>query len=301
MRHACGIIGLLCLLACHAQAQHVIAYSLHGDFALPEMSAADVERELSLFERTWEEAANVDLRRVAYPNGVRFISGRANVSGGRVALGLAYIGRGEILIHNGTRHGGRTDYWRTAPGLLGAVCAHELWHIVRGNANHSADRNCLMHVDLAVRKFCPAEVAALQQMYGPPKPLDVAGTFRIPAANARFVFGDGGYIALVGLFDGKQWGCCLYHPPSSAFMVRYTLTPGLPDVSFQFGPPNSGYQPLAGDWDFDGKWTIGLYDPRTSRFLLKNSLAGGKADQDFVYGGPQSQALNHLLGTYQRK
>ena len=48
--------------------------------------------------------------------------------------------------------------------------------------------------------------------------------------------------------------------------------------------------PIAGDWDGDGKDTVGLYDPATSKFYLRNttSLQGpsdlGYADVAFAYG-----------------
>jgi hypothetical protein len=67
----------------------------------------------------------------------------------------------------------------------------------------------------------------------------------------------------------------LLEPAAARFHLRQANGS---DKIVGFGPRNSGWLPVAGDWNGDGKSTIGYYDPRTGVFRLKNSLAGGNAD-----------------------
>ena len=70
--------------------------------------------------------------------------------------------------------------------------------------------------------------------------------------------------------------------------MRETNTAGYADLAFQYGPPNSGWLPIVGDWTDRGTDTIGLYNPTTSVFYLKNSNSAGFADLTFQYGAPNS-------------
>ncbi len=56
------------------------------------------------------------------------------------------------------------------------------------------------------------------------------------------------------------------------------------DPNFQYGPINSGWTPLIGDWDGDGVSTPGLYVPSSGIWLLKNTAGPGNADIVFQYG-----------------
>ena len=82
----------------------------------------------------------------------------------------------------------------------------------------------------------------------------------------------------VGLFD----------PAFSQFSLRYSNRSGGADAVIPFGPPNSNWIPVVGDWDGDDDDTIGLYDPVNARFHLRNNNAGGNADIVFDYGPPNA-------------
>jgi RHS repeat-associated protein len=55
---------------------------------------------------------------------------------------------------------------------------------------------------------------------------------------------------------------------------------GKPDYQFVFGPAGAGLQPIAGDWDGDGKGydSVGVYEPATSVFYLKDTNKSGGPD-----------------------
>jgi hypothetical protein len=76
----------------------------------------------------------------------------------------------------------------------------------------------------------------------------------------------------------------LYNPTTSVFYLRNTNEAGYADVTFQYGPANNGWLPIAGDWNGDGQDTIGLYNPTTSVFYLRNTNGVGFADVTFQYG-----------------
>jgi glucose/arabinose dehydrogenase len=89
---------------------------------------------------------------------------------------------------------------------------------------------------------------------------------------------DGGLYFLAAAAGAAQERVGLFEPAASRFHLRATNAASSTETVFRFGGKNSGWQPLAGDWDGDGKATIGFFDPRNSLFRLKNSLAGGAAD-----------------------
>ena len=78
----------------------------------------------------------------------------------------------------------------------------------------------------------------------------------------------------------------LYDPQSSQFELKTADTAGAAVKVVRFGPRRSGWIPLAGDWDGDGKTTVGLYDPATSTFRLKNESSGGGADVILTVDSP---------------
>jgi hypothetical protein len=80
----------------------------------------------------------------------------------------------------------------------------------------------------------------------------------------------------------------LHAPTTSGFHLRNSNDAGYADLAFGYGNANSGWMPIAGDWDGDGVDTIGLYDPQTSTFYLRNSSSSGYADLTFQYGGPNT-------------
>ena len=68
----------------------------------------------------------------------------------------------------------------------------------------------------------------------------------------------------------------------NTWSLRYTLTGGWADISFQFGEP--GDIPVTGDWNKDGVDTPGVV--RGNTWYLKNSLSGGWEDVSFQFGEP---------------
>ncbi len=84
---------------------------------------------------------------------------------------------------------------------------------------------------------------------------------------------------------GDRDGIGLYQPDISLFHLRETLTPGLADIYARFGPDgDSGWGPLAGDWNNDGVDTIGLYQPSNSLFHLTDSFLSTTSDHLFAFG-----------------
>ena len=80
----------------------------------------------------------------------------------------------------------------------------------------------------------------------------------------------------------------LYAPASSTFALTNDNTATAADLSFAYGPANSQWVPLAGDWKGNGVDTVGLYNPATSTFYLRESNAAGAADISFSFGPANS-------------
>lgn len=89
----------------------------------------------------------------------------------------------------------------------------------------------------------------------------------------------------------------LYAPEASTFFLRNALSPGGADEQFGFGPPQSGWTPLSGDFDGDGQDTIALYVPSSGTFFLRNANAGGAADVSVQYG-PAGQGWLPIVGDW---
>jgi hypothetical protein len=68
------------------------------------------------------------------------------------------------------------------------------------------------------------------------------------------------------------------------FFLKNSNSGGAADLVFQFGPANSGWTPVIGDWNADGTVTIGLFVPGSANWFLKNSNSAGAADLTFNYG-----------------
>jgi hypothetical protein len=62
--------------------------------------------------------------------------------------------------------------------------------------------------------------------------------------------------------------------------------PSAPDVSFIFGPRESGWTALAGDWDGSGAASVGLY--REGMFYLTNAIDGSGLTRPFAFGPTQA-------------
>jgi hypothetical protein len=59
----------------------------------------------------------------------------------------------------------------------------------------------------------------------------------------------------------------VYRPTTSQWFLRNSNSAGPADISFTFG--QSGDQPIAGDWNGDGKDDVGVFRPSTHQFLLR--------------------------------
>ncbi|MFZ2631538.1 MAG: hypothetical protein WA081_04675 [Desulfosalsimonadaceae bacterium] len=79
-------------------------------------------------------------------------------------------------------------------------------------------------------------------------------------------------------------GIALFNPDASSFYLKNDLAGGTADTNFRFGPKNSSWVPVVGDWNGNGQATVGFYDSTQSRFYLKNSNAGGNSDVVFGFG-----------------
>ncbi len=90
---------------------------------------------------------------------------------------------------------------------------------------------------------------------------------------------------------GSQETVGLYDPQSGKFNLKAANTANANVTVLRFGPRNSRWIPLAGDWDGDGRTTEGLYDPATGTFRLKNSSPGGGSDVILRVDSPSSRAL----------
>ena len=76
----------------------------------------------------------------------------------------------------------------------------------------------------------------------------------------------------------------VYDSANRTFYLRNSNSPGLADLTIQYGPPSS--IPIVGDWDGNLTTTIGVYDPANQTFYLRNSNTVGFADITIQYGPP---------------
>lgn len=83
----------------------------------------------------------------------------------------------------------------------------------------------------------------------------------------------------------------LFLPALSNFHLRNSNTSGGANSIFQYGPPNSGWVPLAGDWNGDGIVTPGFFDRATHTFHLRNSNTAGVDDIVFRFLAPSAASV----------
>ncbi|MEA1052922.1 hypothetical protein U5801_24390 [Lamprobacter modestohalophilus] len=79
-------------------------------------------------------------------------------------------------------------------------------------------------------------------------------------------------------------GIGLFNNVTARFYLKDAPSTGAADNTFAYGPANSGWTPLAGDWNADGTDTIALYNATAGRFYLRNENSNGNADTTFNYG-----------------
>jgi hypothetical protein len=109
-------------------------------------------------------------------------------------------------------------------------------------------------------------------------------------AELVIAFGQAGDVPVVGDWDGDgRTTIGVFR--AGQFLLRYTNTPGEPDVIINCGA--AGDVPLAGDWDGDEQATIGVYTPAMGLFRLRNALADeATADILMLWGGPDYQPVS---------
>ncbi|HJX28971.1 MAG TPA: PQQ-dependent sugar dehydrogenase, partial [Thermoanaerobaculia bacterium] len=109
------------------------------------------------------------------------------------------------------------------------------------------------------------------------------------AGNLWLATGDGDLFRLVPQNPVDTVG--LYDPATSRFLFKDLHLDGAADRILRFGPPRNGWQPLAGDWNDDGRTTPGFWDPAARTFRLKNTSQRGSADILFVVTPPSPNAI----------
>jgi glucose/arabinose dehydrogenase len=89
----------------------------------------------------------------------------------------------------------------------------------------------------------------------------------------------------------------LFEPAPSRFLLKAANEPGAAGVRFGFGRAQSGWLPLAGDWDGDGRDSVGFYDPARGLFRLRNALSPGVSDYLFAFG-PRNAGWLPVVGDW---
>lgn len=90
-----------------------------------------------------------------------------------------------------------------------------------------------------------------------------------PELAHQFAFGQAGDLPVAGDWDGDGMDSIgVFRPSTQQFMLRNSLTSGLPDYFITFGA--AGDLPVAGDWDGDGKDSVGVY--RQPEFFTSNTM-----------------------------
>ena len=101
--------------------------------------------------------------------------------------------------------------------------------------------------------------------------------------------------------DLCDYGCNtlvgLHHPVSGYFALEHADGSHTAGASFRYGPLNTDWIAIVGDWDGDGVDTVGLYNPHLGQFYLRNAHAGGAADIRFRYG-PSNAGWIPLAGDW---
>jgi len=89
----------------------------------------------------------------------------------------------------------------------------------------------------------------------------------------------------------------VYAAAFGAWFLRNSSTPGPADAAFSFGPSDTAWIPIRGDWNGDGADTPGLYDRENGFFFLTNTNVPGPAQH--VYGfGPAGSDWTPIAGDW---
>ena len=115
-----------------------------------------------------------------------------------------------------------------------------------------------------------------------------------PTAYAPFLFGPvsaGDIYPVSGDWNGDGTDTVgVFDMTTGIWYLNDELQDGNTDDSyvdgFQFGPPNSGWIPVVGNWDLVGGDSVGFYDPVTATFRLRNSNDAGTSDLKPLLGEP---------------
>lgn len=70
--------------------------------------------------------------------------------------------------------------------------------------------------------------------------------------------------------------------PNLQWLLRNSRTGGVAEITFVYGTPARGDEPVFGDWNGDGTKTPGVH--RANQFLLRNSNTSGVAEVTVAYG-----------------
>ena len=118
------------------------------------------------------------------------------------------------------------------------------------------------------------------------------------AADKVYRFGPraNNWIPVAGDWNGDGLDSVgLYDPAGGKFYLVSSLEgAGSPaDIEFRFGPRDSNWIPVAGDWDGNGLDEIGLYNQAAAKFYLVNNLEGegSPADVEFRFGPRENNWL----------
>ncbi len=144
--------------------------------------------------------------------------------------------------------------------------------------------------------------------YGVAGWLPVAGDWDGDGKDTIGIYKDGEWRLRNSLTDGNP-DIIATLPPSGTFssnlngsqLLNADLAKRLPldsnlgsktDYTIYYG--DSGWLPVVGDWNGDGKDTIGIY--KDGQWYLRDSLTEGKPDYAFTYGGPGQLPITGYWG-----
>ncbi len=119
-----------------------------------------------------------------------------------------------------------------------------------------------------------------------------AGIFYLRSSNTTgfadqsIVFGDAGFLPIVGDWDGNGTDTIgVYNPANGTFSLRNSNAGGTADFEFAFGDPAD--KPIAGKWDNTMTGSgVGVYRNSNGVLYLKRTLATGFSDYAMIFGNP---------------
>ncbi|MBI3464735.1 MAG: hypothetical protein HY000_17015 [Planctomycetes bacterium] len=91
--------------------------------------------------------------------------------------------------------------------------------------------------------------------------------------------------------DGDDTAGGLHNSNTADFHLRNTNDTGVADIVYRFGPGESAWAILGGDWDNNAVDTPGFYESATAQFRLRNANTTGPADVTFNYGTPNDGSI----------